>query len=187
MFYFSSLDLLNYTRAKLTNLIFCSKLVHKHGQPMLNDYANSWMYLYLPGQTIDKFKSYVKAGTGWDVSDEGFIEDPNRNLVAIEAEMHHKSRQPKPSFWVLKENKTPGDISFSRIGSIQEVRAQPHQQRIHRGVGIFSVSMEVEGTPHFKPTPGEDEAKLKFTLVSVRTWGVTECVAPIVYAPTSSK
>ncbi len=177
-----------YTRVKLANLIFCSKLVHRHGQPMLKGYGSSWMYVYLPGQTLDKFKSYVKAGTGWDVSDERFIEDPNRNLVAIEAEIHNESGQPKPSFWVLKENKaSENDIEFSRIGSIQEVRAQPHQQRIHRGVGIFSVSMEVEGTPHFKPTPGEDEAMLKFTLVSVRTWGFTECVAPIVHAPTSSK
>ena len=157
---------------------------------MLSNYANSWVYVYLPESTFDKFKSYVKAGTGWDVSDEGFIEDPNRNLVAIEAEIHHKSGQPRPSFWVVKENTdtaSGNDVSFSRIGSIQEVSAQPHQQRIHRGVGIFSVSIEVEGTPNLKPTPGGDEAKLKFTLVSVRTWGITECVAPIVHAPTFDK
>ncbi len=159
------------------------KLVHKHGQPMLNDYSLTWVYVYLPGPTLDKFKSYVKVGTGWDVSDEGFTEDPNRNLVAIEAKMYNEIEQPKPSFWVVKENKASGkDVSFSRIGSIQEVSAQPHQQRIHRGVGIFSVSMEVEGTPNFEPAPGRDEAKLTFTLVSVRTWGITECVAPIVYA-----
>eukprot|EP00985_Skeletonema_marinoi_P002252 scaffold913_cov76-Skeletonema_marinoi.AAC.1 len=163
------------------------KLVHKHGQPMLKDYGNSWVYVYvyLPETTLEKFKSYVKTGTGWDVSDEGTVYDPNRNLVAIEAKMHHESGQPKPSFWVVKDkDASGGDISFSRIGSVQEVNAQPHQQCAHRGVGIFSVSMEVEGTPNFKPTPGAwDEAKLTFTLVSVRTWGTTECVAPIVHAP----
>mmetsp|Transcript_21989 Transcript_21989/g.34506 ORF Transcript_21989/g.34506 Transcript_21989/m.34506 type:complete len:289 (+) Transcript_21989:110-976(+) len=164
------------------------KLVHKHGQAMLNDYGSSWVYVYVPESTFDKFKCYVKAGTGWDVSDEGNVYDPNRNLVAIEAEIHHKSGQPKPSFWMLKDNDASGnETSFSRIGSIQEVSAQPHQQRTHRGVGIFSVSMEVEGTPNFEPTPGEDKAKLSFTLVSVRTWGITECVAPIVHAPASIK
>jgi hypothetical protein len=45
------------------------KLVHKHGQPMLKDYGKSWVYVYLPQLTFDKFKSYVKFGTGWDVSD----------------------------------------------------------------------------------------------------------------------
>ena len=162
-----------------------AKLVHKHGQPMLKEYGNSWVYVYLPGLTLDKFKSYLKTGTGWDVSDEGTVYDPNRNLVAIEAKMHHESGQPKPSFWVVKDKDASGrDISFSRIGSVQEVNAQPHQQCIHRGIGIFSVSMEVEGTPNFKPTPGAgDEAKLTFTLVSVRTWGITDCVAPIVHAP----
>eukprot|EP00984_Skeletonema_dohrnii_P006444 scaffold2302_cov153-Skeletonema_dohrnii-CCMP3373.AAC.1 len=166
------------------------KLVHKHGQPMLKDYGNSWVYVYLPGLTLDKFNSYVKIGTGWDVSDEKTVYDPNRNLVAIEAKLHHQSGQPKPSFWVVKEKDASAsayaygqEISFTRVGSIQDVNAQPHQQHVHRGVGIFSVSIEVEGSPNFKPTPGAgDEAKLTFTLVSVRTWGITDCVAPIVYA-----
>jgi len=160
------------------------KLVHKHGQPMLKGYGSSWVYVYLPEPTYNKIKSYVKVGTGWDVSDEGTVHDSNRNLIAIEAIMHHEVDQPKPSFWVVKDKDSSGsDICFSRIGSVQEVNADPQHQFVHRGVGIFSVSLEVEGTPNFKPTPGTgDEANLIFTLVSVRTWGVTECVAPIVHA-----
>ena len=70
------------------------------------------------------------------------------------------------------------------MGSVQEVNAKPRQQRVHRGVGIFSVSMEVEGTRNSMPAPGTgEEANLSFTLVSVRTWGITDCVAPIVHAP----
>jgi hypothetical protein len=71
-----------------------TKLVHKHGQPMLKEYGNSWVYVYLPETTLEKFKSYVKTGTGWDVPDEGTVYDPNRKLVAIEAKMHHESGQP---------------------------------------------------------------------------------------------
>jgi hypothetical protein len=167
------------------------KVVHKHGQPMLKEYGNTWVYVYLPGLTLDNVKSYVKTGTGWDVSTEGIVYDPNRNLVAIEAKMSNQTGQPKPSFWVAKDKDTSasrsrGDMSFSRIGSVQEVNAKPQHQFVHRGVGIFSVSMEVEGTPSFKPTPGagdEANAKLSFTLVSVRTWGITDCVAPIVHTP----
>eukprot|EP00986_Skeletonema_menzelii_P016022 scaffold13290_cov150-Skeletonema_menzelii.AAC.9 len=164
----------------------CPKLVHKFGQPMLKDYGTSWLYVYLPQPTFDKVIAYVKTGTGWDVSTEGIVHDTNRNLVAIEAKLHHESGQPKPSFWVMKEKDASGGegMSFSRIGSVQEVNAIPNQQRVHRGVGIFSVSMEVEGSPNFKPTPrAGEEAKLSFTLVSVRTWGITDCVAPIVHAP----
>uniref|UniRef100_A0A7S2M1Q8 Uncharacterized protein n=1 Tax=Skeletonema marinoi TaxID=267567 RepID=A0A7S2M1Q8_9STRA len=163
------------------------KLVHKHGQPLLNDYGSTWLYVYLPQLSIDKVKSYVKAGTGWDVSDEGFIDDTNRNMVAIKVKLCSESGQPEPSFWVVKDKDASGgrgSMSFSRIGSVQEVAAQPHQQRIHRGIGIFSISMEVDGTSNLEPTPGTwDEANLSFTLVSARTWGVTDCVAPIVYAP----
>ena len=166
----------------------CPKLVCKHGQLRLKNYGKTWVYVYLPQMTLDKFKSYVKTGTGWDVSEENTVYDPNRNLVAIEARMRNEEGQPKPSFWAVKDNETQrGEMSFSRLGSVQEVNSHSHQQRIHRGVGIFSVSMEVEGTPNFKPTPrAGDEANLVFTLVSVRTWGVTDCVAPIVHAPNKS-
>ena len=162
------------------------KLVHKHGQPMLKNYGNTWVYCYLRQLTLDKVKSYVKTGTGWDVSEDGTVYDPNRNLVAIEAKMHNNNVQPKPSVWVAKnkESATASDMAFSRIGTVQDVSTQSSQQRIHRGVGIFSVSIEVEGNPNVRPAPGMGlEAHLCFTLVSLRTWGITDCVAPIVHAP----
>jgi len=150
---------------------------------MLKDYGETWVYAYLPEMTMDKIKAYVKTGTGWDVSGEGMVHDSNRNLVAIEARMHHQSGQPKPSFWVVKDkDSAEEDVSFSRIGSVQEVNRDASNRHVHRGVGIFSVSLE--GTPNFRPTPGMgDEATLVFTLISVRTWGVTDSIAPIVHAP----
>jgi hypothetical protein len=160
------------------------KLVQKKGRPMLKDYGKTWVYAYLPEITMLKLKSYVKAGTGWDVSDERIIEDPNRNLVAIEARMHDGRHQPEPSFWVLDDDDTTfikDASSFSRLGSVQSVRDDTDQQQIHRGVGYFSVSMEVEGSPNFKPSPVmDDEATLVFTLTSFSTWGVTYSIAPIV-------
>ena len=36
------------------------KLVHKHGQQMLQDYGKTWLYAYMPDTTMDKIKSYVK-------------------------------------------------------------------------------------------------------------------------------
>lgn len=161
------------------------KLVHKHGQAMWKEYGSTWLYVYLPQLTFNKFKSYVKFGTGWDVSDERTVYDPNRDMVAIEAKL--QSGQPKTSFWAAKDKVASGgagDRSFSRVGTIQDVRSHSSQQRIHRGVGIFSVSMEVKGTPNFKPSPYMDEADLCFTLVSLRTWGTADDgVAPIVYVP----
>eukprot|EP00984_Skeletonema_dohrnii_P025371 scaffold14518_cov67-Skeletonema_dohrnii-CCMP3373.AAC.1 len=91
------------------------KLVHKHGQPMLKDYGKSWVYVYLPQLTFDEFNSYAKFGTGWDVSDDGTVFDPNRDTVAIEVKLHHESGQPKPSFWAAKEKE-----AFSRIGNVQD-------------------------------------------------------------------
>jgi hypothetical protein len=160
------------------------KLVRKKGLPMLKDYGKTWVYAYLPELTILKLKSYVKAGTGWDVSDEGIIEDRNSNLVAIEARMHDGQHQPEPSFWVSEYDDATfikNASSFSRLGSVQSVQDDTDQQQIHRGIGFFSVSMEVEGTPNFKPSPVmDDEATLVFTLTSFSTWGVTYSIAPIV-------
>ena len=163
------------------------KLVHKHGQPTMKGYGKTWVYAYMPEPTWDKIKSYVKVGTGWNVSDEGtgIVHDPNRNLVAIEAKMHYQSEQPKPSFWAISDKVASGSgLSFSRIGSVQEVyeadEQQPSQQHMHRCVGMFAVSLD----PSTKSTPVTGvEASLSFTLVSIRTWGTTDHVAPIVHSP----
>ena len=110
----------------------------------------------------------------------------NGTMVAIEAKL--QSGQPKTSFWAAKDKvasgAAAGDRSFSRVETIQDVSSHSSQQRIHRGVGIFAVSMEVEGNHNVMPMPGRGyEANLSFTLVSLRTWGSTDCVAPIVHAP----
>ena len=168
------------------------KLVNKRdGRPLLRDYGKTWVYAYLPEITMHKVKSYVRAGTGWEISDEGIIEDPNRNLVAIEARMHDGLRQPKPSFWVVEDDDDDAtsfndSSSFSRIGSVQSVQKDTDQQQIHRGIGFFSVSMEIDGSSSkVKPIRGakgvDDDATLIFTLTSFSTWGVTDSIAPIVY------
>lgn len=158
------------------------KLVHKHGQQMLQDYGKTWLYAYMPGATMDKIKSYVKAGTGLDVSNECAVHDVNRNLVGIEAKMYHESGKPKPSFWVLHEEEPTSSskaVKFTRIGTVQDVfDKQKSKQRIHRGIGMFAVSLEVDDT-----SDHGSEVSLSFTLVSIRTWGVTDCVAPIVHSP----
>lgn len=111
---------------------------------MLKGYGEMWVYVYLRQMTLDKVKAYVKTGTGWDVSGEGTVYDPNRNLVAIETKMHHHhqaGQQPSFCFWSVKEDKGADNniMPFSRIGTVQDVNSRSHQQRIHRGVGIFSV------------------------------------------------
>ena len=173
----------------------CIDLTKKHAKPgssAFDDYGKSWVYVYVPEATIDKVKAYVKAGTGWDVVNNGFKVDYNRKLTSIEAKMH-QAPQPEPSFWVATDNDmynkyvnpkmTPG-VQFTRSGSIQEVVEQPAQQRVHRGVGFFAVSLEVPKSSDVKPKAGFGaEATLSFTLISVRTWGVTDCIAPIVHSP----
>ena len=85
---------------------------------------------------------------------------------------------------IKDKDATGSDISFSCLGSLQDTRSDSKHQCIHRGVGIFSVSMAVERTPAFEPVSGgEDEAGLTFTLVNVRNWGEAQSVAPIVYSP----
>jgi hypothetical protein len=172
----------------------CIDLAKKHAKPgssTFDDYGKSWVYVYVPEATIDKVKAYVKAGTGWDVINKGFTVDYNRKLISIEAKTH-QAPQPEPSFWVAAEtdmynkytNPKTSDVQFTRSGSIQGVVEQPAQQRVHRGVGIFAVSLEVPKSSDVKPKAGFGaEATLSFTLISVRTWGVTDCIAPIVHSP----
>eukprot|EP00986_Skeletonema_menzelii_P006279 scaffold2375_cov168-Skeletonema_menzelii.AAC.1 len=148
------------------------------------DYGKSWAYAYVPELTMDKIKEYVKAGTGWDCSNEGIGYDPNRNVVAIEAKMHQGPQEP--TFWVASDSSNDcDDNQFSCVGSVQHIASQPLKQGVHRGVAFFTVSLEVESSESSRniPTPGMGEASLIFTLNSVRTWGSTNLIAPIVHSP----
>ncbi|KAK1739594.1 hypothetical protein QTG54_009353 [Skeletonema marinoi] len=148
-----------------------------YGGNAFEDYGKSWAYVYVPELTMDKIKSYVKAGTGWDASDEGTVYDANRNLVAIETQMQQGPR-PEPSFWEASNpSKVGEDVQFSRIGSVQHVGSQPSQQGTHRGVAFFTVSLEASGSSQ------DRMASLTFTLISVRTWECTNLIAPIVHSP----
>eukprot|EP00984_Skeletonema_dohrnii_P021616 scaffold10851_cov155-Skeletonema_dohrnii-CCMP3373.AAC.6 len=148
-----------------------------YGGNAFEDYGKSWAYVYVPELTMDKIKSYVKAGTGWDASDEGTVYDANRNLVAIETQMQQGPR-PEPSFWVASNpSKVGEDVQFSRVGSVQHVGSQPSQQETHRGVAFFTVSLEASGSSQ------DRMASLTFTLISVRTWESTNLIAPIVHSP----
>lgn len=163
-------------------------LKNERGRPVLRDYGTSWVYAYLPQVTMMKVKQYVRAGTGWEISEEGIFEDPNQCLVAIEAMMHDGVQQPKPSFWVVESDDATtftDSSSFTRIGDVQNIHKDPEQQQIHRGIGFFAVSMEVDGpSKTVRPIRGakgvDDEATLIFTLASFSTWGITDAIAPVV-------
>ena len=171
--------------------LFPKLVQNKRGRPMLRDYGKSWAYAYLPKVTMLKVKQYIRAGTGWEISDEGIFDDPNRNLVAIEAMMHDGIQQPKPSFSVIENDDDDATTvrdssSFTRIGSVQSVHKDTDQQQIHRGIGFFCLSVEIDGSSStVRPVRGakgvDDQATLVFTLISFSTWGITDSIAPIVY------
>ena len=75
------------------------------------------------------------------------------------------------------------------MGNVQDINRDVSQKlpiKIKRCWYRFGV-YEVEGNPNVRPTPGMgEEATLLFTLISVRRWGVTDCIAPIVRAPMRS-
>jgi len=161
------------------------KLVEGCQKGSMDGYGKSWVYGYVPESTMDKVREYVTAGTGWDIEDDGTVFGHHRDVVAFEAKMQEN---PKPSFWVANDTKASrADDKFSRLGSIQEVFQSSRQQRIHRGVGIFAISVEVDGDSDVMPTPDQEYASISFTLVSIRSWSVAESVAPIVHDPRKMK
>lgn len=155
------------------------------GGPM-DDYGKTWVYGYVPESTMDKVRQYVTVGTGWDIEDEGTVFGHHRDVVAFEAKMQET---PEPSFWGAVNDvwTSTAEKKSSRLGSIQEVFRSSKQSKIHRGVGIFAVSVEVDGDSDVLPTPDQKYASISFTLVSICSWGVAEKAAPIVYDPRKMK
>jgi hypothetical protein len=147
----------------------------------IRDYGHSWIYVYVPDDVMIKVKQYFYTGTGWPPSDEGLADDLNAELVSIPAKIY-PAPNPEPSFWE-RDMEDRANLSFTRVGSVQSVVKQAEYQKIHRGIGVFAMSADVSGSEDRKPTPEYEDAQLMFTLISARTFGPAEGVAPVVYSP----
>ena len=81
---------------------------------------------------MSKIKQYFYTGTGWSPSDEGLADDLNAELVSIPAKIY-PAPNPEPSFW-KRDVEDRANLSFKRVGSVQNVAKQAEYQNIHRGI-----------------------------------------------------
>ena len=139
----------------------------------MKDYCRTWAYASAPRYTIETFLRYFETGTGLNASSKGLILDENRNMVHFEAQLLTRPH-PEPIFWVEDEGK-----EFKRVGTVHEASQDPRYQLIVRCVGIFLVTAAVARNR----SGGKEEVRLSFTLVSVRTQGFVNNLAPVVYDP----
>lgn len=161
------------------------KRVEGYQKGSMDGYGKTWVYGYVPESTMDRVRQYVTVGTGWDIEDDGTVFGHHRDVVAFEAKMQET---PEPSFWGVSDVWTStAEKKNSCLGSIQEVFRSSKHNKIHRGVGIFAVSVEVDGDSDVVPTPDQKYASISFTLISISSWSVAEKAAPIVYDPRKMK
>ena len=148
----------------------------------MKDYCRTWVYAHAPKYTIETVIRYFEDGTGFKASSKGLILDENRNIVHFEAKLL-ADPQTEPSFWVTKDD---DNKEFACVGTVREASQDPLYQIIVRGIGIFTVTAEVARNSNDGSRPiacGEDEACLSFSLVSLRTTGFVNNLAPVVYDP----
>lgn len=92
--------------------------------------------------------------------------------------------QSEPGFWIADED---DNKQFHRVGSVHEASKDPSNHFLFRCVGIFAVTAEVardsSGTHDASASEEKEEARLTFTLINVRTEGIVNSIAPVVYNP----
>ena len=175
----------------------------KFGEHDMKGYGITWVYAYVPKYTMETVIKYFEDGTGFKASKRGLILDENRNMVTFEAKLlFADDATESSSFWIPNEENQHDNYDddddgkqFSRVGTVQETFKNPVYQLIIRCIGIFTVTAEVYrsssregsgggGGPRSASGRGqEEEARLSFTLVSVRMQGIVNNLAPVVYDP----
>ena len=146
----------------------------------MEGYGNTWVYVYAPIDTIEAVISKFEKGTGFKASKSWLVEDENSNMVTFEAKLL-TDPHPECSFWIPKEKDENYDCDnqdsgreVTRVGSIQEACQDPLHQVIVKCTGVFTVRAEFLE---------DEDARLTFTLVSTRSQGVVNNLAPVVYDP----
>lgn len=147
----------------------------------MSEYCRTWMYAYAPRYTVETFLKYFEDGTGFKASSNGLLLDEERNIVTLDLLIEPQS---EPGFWIADED---DNTQFKRVGTVHEAYQDPSNQFLFRCIGIFAVTAEVarsSSRTHDSSANNEnEEAQLTFTLMNVRTEGIVNNIAPIVYNP----
>ncbi|KAL7500108.1 hypothetical protein ACHAWT_009495 [Skeletonema menzelii] len=141
------------------------------------------MYAYAPRYTVETFLRYFEEGTGLKASTNGLVLDEEQKIVHFEPKLL-TDPQSEPGFWIADEDDSE---QFKRLGSVHEASKDPSNQFLFRCIGIFAVTAEVARSSrrtHCASAINEkEEARLKFTLINVRTEGIVNNIAPVIYNP----
>mmetsp|Transcript_21828 Transcript_21828/g.35978 ORF Transcript_21828/g.35978 Transcript_21828/m.35978 type:complete len:395 (+) Transcript_21828:96-1280(+) len=155
----------------------------KLGGHDMSEYCRTWMYAYAPRYTVETFLRYFEEGTGLKASTNGLVLDEEQKIVHFEPKLL-TDPQSEPGFWIADEDDSE---QFKRLGSVHEASKDPSNQFLFRCIGIFAVTAEVARSS--RRTHGasaineKEEARLKFTLINVRTEGIVNNIAPVIYNP----
>ena len=149
----------------------------------MSEYCRTWVYAYAPRYTVETFLRYFEKGTGLKASSNGLVLDEEQNMVHFESKLL-TDPQSEPGFWIADEDDSE---QFQRLGSVYEASKDPLNQFLFRCIGIFAVTAEVARsssvTNGASASDKKEEARLTFTLIHVRTEGVVNNIAPVVYSP----
>lgn len=149
----------------------------------MSEYCRTWMYAYAPRYTVETFLKYFEDGTGFKASGNGLLLDEEQNIVTLDLLIEPQS---EPGFWIADED---DNKQLKRVGTVHDAYQHPSNQFLFRCIGIFAVTAEV--TRSSSRTHDDDasainekeDAQLTFTLMNVRTEGIVNNIAPIVYNP----
>ncbi len=141
--------------------------------------CRTWIYAYAPMYTVETFLRYFEDGTGFKASSNGLLLDEEQKIVTLNLLI-------EPGFWIADED---DNNQLKRVGTVHDAYQDPSNQFLFRCIGIFAVTAEVarssSRTHHEASASNEKEkAQLTFTLMNVRTEGIVNNIAPIVYDPT---
>jgi len=154
----------------------------------MSEYCRTWVYAYAPRYTIETVLRYFEAGTGIKASSKGLILDEEQNIVHFEAKLLVESK-PEHGFWI--PNEEDASKQCTRLGTVHDASQDPAYHYLFRCIGIFGVAVEIAGSGSSSSKPSasasvesdKEAARLIFTLVSVRTEGIVNNIAPVVYNP----
>jgi hypothetical protein len=146
-------------------------------------YGVDWWNIYMPMNLLQRISADICSTTGYLVSEEGIIKDPNQSLVSITVNVRKIEESPKVTMVIVEDD---GTVSYEPMGTLVDIMQGGGEANLIAGMAFVSVGLSYKGYTGQESPPAGTPLKLSIKMQAFHAIELIESgIQRITYTPAS--